>query len=239
MMKLFQLAYACRIYGGLTLFDAGYHTLLDKTGGKLNFGDPSHVKALLVWLNSWGCRQFAVDYHDLAIESIRGWAQRWESRLPDGVMTLDRLSDKEIEEAGNAYADISKSLASRRSRDGNFYDVQVGPTGAAKILFAARPRAFPPWDDPIRDRFGFDGSRHSYCDYLVRVREQIRQLCGEAAEFGIPPENIPVEIGRPRSTLPKLIDEYNWVTVTKGFLPPESSDIAKWYTWWRQDPGGQ
>src|SRR3972149_10000521 len=153
MMKLFQLAYACRIYGGLTLFDAGYHTLLDKTGGKLNFGDPSHVKALLVWLNSWGCRQFAVDYHNLAIESIRGWAERWESRLPGGVMTLDRLLDKEIKEAVDAYADISKCLASRRSRDGNLYDVQVGPTGAAKILFATRPRVFSPQDDPIRAHF--------------------------------------------------------------------------------------
>jgi len=239
MMELFQLAYVCRIYGGLTLFDAGYHTFLDKTGGKLNFEEPSHMKALLVWLNSWGCRQFAIDYHDLAIESIRGWAKRWESRLPDRVTTLDRLPDKGIEEAGNAYADISKCLASRRNRDGSLYDVQVGPTGAAKILFAARPRAFPPWDDPIRARFEFDGSRHSYCDYLVRVREQIRQLCSKAAKFGIPPDNIPLEIGRPRSTLPKLIDEYNWVTVTKRFLPPEPSDIAKWHTWSGQYPDAQ
>ena len=151
MMKLFQLAYACRIYGGLTLFDAGYHTLLDKTGGKRNFGDPSHVKALLVWLNSWGCRQFAVDYHDLAIESIRGWAQRWESRLPDGVMTLERLSDKEIEEAGNAYADISKSLASRRSRTSGPIAFLTASTRrrSAAMLFAIPTLSFTvpkPWE---------------------------------------------------------------------------------------------
>lgn len=233
-MKLFQLAYACRIYGGLTLFDAGYHAFLDSTSGKLNFKDPIHMKALLVWLNSWGCRQFAIEYHDLAAESIVGWAREWESSLPGGSRTLDRLSDKAIQEVGDAYADLSKRLASKRTRDGNLYDVQIGPTGAAKILFAARSRLFPPWDDPIRLKFGFDDTRDSYCKYLARVREQIKQLCKEAGELGIPAESIPLEIGRPRSTLPKLIDEYTCVTVTKGFVPPDHDDIAKWYAWSRQ-----
>lgn len=230
-MRLFQLAYACRIYGGLTQFDEGYLAFLDKTGGDLDFRDPSHMKALLVWLNSWGCRQFAIEYHSLAAVSIHGWAEQWKSRLPDGFTTLDCLSDEDIQGVGDAYADLSKRLASKRTRSGSLYDVQVGPTGAAKILFAVRPRAFPPWDDPIRAKFGFDGSRDSYCEYLARVREQIKQLCGEAAEFAIPPENIPVEIGRPRSTLPKLIDEYNWIIVTKRFLPPQPAEIAKWYRW--------
>jgi len=232
-MRLFQLAYACRGYSSFTLFDAGYQAFLDKTGGRLDFEDSIHMKALLVWLNSWGCRQFAVDYHDLAAKSIREWAERWKSKLPDVSATLELLSDKEIKEIGNAYADLSKSLASKRARDGNLHDVEVGPTGAAKILFVARPSVCPPWDDPIRVHFRFDGSSNSYCDYLSQVRELVEQLCGEAAELGIPPEEIPLEIGRPTSTLPKLIDEYNWVTVTKGFLPPEPHDIAKWYIWSR------
>ena len=238
-MRLFQLACVCRVYGGLTGFDASYHAFLVSTGGKLNFENRIHMEALLVWLNAWGGRQFAVDYHDLAIESIRGWAQWWESRLPDHSMTLESLSDGQIKTVGDAYADLSKRLASKRTRKGSLYDVRVGPTGAAKILFAARPLAFPPWDDLIRAKCGYDGSPRSYCEYLVRVREQISQLCSEAAELGVAAQDIPREVGRPKSTLPKLIDEYNWVTVTKGFLPPDSSDIAKWYIWSRQDPGGQ
>lgn len=230
-MRLFELAYACRIYGGLTQFDAGYLALLDKTANNLNFRDTTHMKALLVWLNSWGCRQFAIDYHAQASEFILKWSERWQSRLPPDSVTLDQLSDQDISVAGDAYADLSKCFASRRTRDGKQYDVQVGPTGAAKILFAARPKAFPPWDESIRDHFGFDGSRLSYSEYLRKVREHIKQLRSEADALGIPIETIPQEVGRPRSTLPKLIDEYNWVTATKGFLPPDPSEVAKWQRW--------
>jgi hypothetical protein len=230
-LRLHELAYVCRIYGGLTQFDGTYFTFLDETTGNLDFSEPSHMKALLKWLNSWGCRQFAIDYHDLASESIQGWARQWEPRLPDRLATLDRLSDEDIQTAGDAYADLCGRLASRRTREGKTYDVQVGPTGAAKILFAARPRTLPPWDDPIRAKWALDGSRHSYCAYLVRMREEVKQLCHEAAKAGIPAEDIAQEVGRPGSTLPKLIDEYNWVTLTRGFVSPEPGEIAKWYRW--------
>lgn len=230
-MRLHQLAYVCRIYGGLTGFDAAYLDFLDKTAGELDFKEPTHMKALLVWLNSWGCRQFAVKYHGLAMKSILKWSEQWESRLPDGFVTVERLSDQHIRQAGDAYAGLSKCRASKRVRSGNQYDVQVGPTGAAKILFAVRPSAFPPWDDAIRRKRGYDGSQRSYCEYLTEVREQVRQLCTEAAELGVASEDIPRQVGRPWSTLPKLVDEYNWVTLTKGFLPPEPDEIAKWHHW--------
>jgi hypothetical protein len=232
-LRLYELAYICRIYGGFTTFDGTYSALLDKTGLGLDFNDSSHMETLLVWLRSWGCRQFAVDYGDLAAQSIRGWAGRWESRLPARGMTLDHLQDEDIQTVGGAYADLSGCVASKRIRAAKVHDVQVGPTGAAKILFAARPETLPPWDDPIRARWGLDGSARSYCKYLARVREQVKQLCGEAAKAGIHPEDIPQELGRPRSTLPKMIDEYNWITLTRSFLPPEPDEVAKWYGWSR------
>ena len=230
-MRLYELPYVCRIYDGLTQPDTAYSAFLEETAGDPDFSNRSHMRVLLKWLNSWGCRQFAIDYHELASESILAWAKRWEPRLPDRLATLDRLSDEDVQRAGEAYADLSGRLASRRTREGRTYDVQVGPTGAAKIMFAARPRVFPPWDDGIRQKRGYDGSRCSYCQYLVEVREQVQQLCAEGAELGIAAEDIPRQVGRPRSTLPKLIDEYNWVTVTRGFVPPEPDEIAKWYRW--------
>ena len=230
-MRLHELAYICRIYGCLTQFDVTYFDFLDKTAGDPDFSNPSHMSALLKWLNSWGCRQFAIDYHELASESILAWAKRWEPRLPDRLATLDRLSHEDIQGAGEAYADLSRRLASRRTREGKASDVRVGPTGAAKIMFAARPRAFPPWDDAIRQKRRYDGSPRSYCDYLVEVREQVQQLCTEGAELGIPAEDIPRQVGRPRSTLPKLIDEYNWVTLARELPPPEPGEIAKWHRW--------
>jgi hypothetical protein len=29
----------------------------------------------------------------------------------------------------------------------------------------------------------------------------------------------------------KLVDEYNWVTITRGFTTPSADDIAAWYSW--------
>jgi hypothetical protein len=231
MVKLYQLAYACKMYGDLTAFDASYFAFLDETGGTLDFNSRVHMKALLVWLRSWGCRQFALAHEGLAVESILRWARRWESKLPGRSAALDRLSDADIEEAAAAFADLSRCLAAKKARDGRPHDVRVGPTGAAKILFAARPMVFPPWDEAIRKTLGFDGSHRSYRRYLSEVRDQVRQLCAEAAELGIAAESIPREFGRPRSPLPKLVDEYNWVTATKRLLPPEPSEIAKWYRW--------
>jgi hypothetical protein len=230
-VRLYELAYICRIYDGLSQPDTAYSAFLDKTGGDPDFSNRSHMSVLLKWLNSWGCRQFAIDYHELASQSILGWARQWDPRLPDRLLTLERLSDEDIQRAGEAYADLCGRLASRRTRGGKTYNVQVGPTGAAKIMFAARPRAFPPWDDAIRQKRGYDGSQRSYCNYLVELREQVQQLCTAAAELGVSAEDIPRQVGRPRSTLPKLIDEYNWVTLTKGFAPPEPHEIAKWYRW--------
>jgi len=232
-MRLFQLAYICRVYGGLTGFDKAYQTFLDKTAGKLDLRDPIHMEALFKWLRAWGCRQFAIEYHKQASESILGWADLWESRLPESSLALVRLSDEDIQVVGDVYDDLSQCRASQRTRNGNRYDVRVGPTGAAKILFAARPLAFPPWDDLIRAKCGYDGSRRSYCEYLVGVREQISQLCSEAAELGVAAQDISTEVGRPKSTLPKLVDEYNWVTLTKDLSPPEAEEIAKWYRWSR------
>ena len=233
-MRLFELAYACRLYGGLTQFDSNYRLFLDRTGGELDFRDPEHLKVLLVWLNSWGCRQFAKKDHKVAAQSVLGWAERWESRLPNTSTTLDELRREEIQYAGAAFADLSNRVASKRSYVGALRDVTVGPTGAAKILFAARPEAFVPWDDAIRRELRMDTSASSYCAYLLRVQEQIRQLRKDAAKQGIGPEDIPSAVGRQDFPLPKLVDEYYWITISQRFPPLELEEIARWYRWSRE-----
>jgi len=110
--------------------------------------------------------------------------------------------------------------------------VRVGPTGAAKILFAFWPNALPPWDKKIRTHFGFDGSADSYADFLSnRVLPEIRTLEADAARFQIPLETIPLRIGRPDSTIPKLVDEYYWVTRSQGYDVLTKNDIQQWAIW--------
>jgi hypothetical protein len=106
--------------------------------------------------------------------------------------------------------------ASRRALPtGKVSTVTYGPTGAAKTLFALRPLAIPPWDEPIRLELERKGV-HSFRAYLARVAEQLRSL---SAEAGVPVQDLPAFIGRPDSTPPKLIDEYNWIVITRGINP--------------------
>lgn len=37
--------------------------------------------------------------------------------------------------------------------------------------------------------------------------------------------------GRGASTLPKIIDEYNWVTITKEFHVPNAAELRIWSGW--------
>jgi hypothetical protein len=106
--------------------------------------------------------------------------------------------------------------------------VTVGPTGAAKILWALRPEALPPWDEPIRAQLGFDGSGESYAAFLTLAQQTIRAVIEDAARLGVSEAEIPAQIGRPHATLPKLVDEYFWATITEGVTIPSPADLEQW-----------
>ena len=55
----------------------------------------------------------------------------------------------------------------------------------------------------------------------------------QAARFGIKAGDIPSAVGRPESSIPKLIDEYYWVTITKGCAPATAKDLERWFGWSR------
>ncbi len=232
-MRLYELAYACRLYAALGDFDSSFIEFREAVKPALDLRNHAHRKALLVWLNSWGCRQFAKDYHSMASKALVGWGRLHLNRLPHKVGALAELSDSVLDGAAEAYGDLKDRNASLRSRKSDLYRVTFGPTGAAKILFALRPNALPPWDEPIRKYFGYDGSAHSYRDFLNKVREEVCKLQDEAANFGISANDIPACIGRPDSGLPKLIDEYYWVTITSGYTPLGLEDLERWTRWAR------
>ncbi|HTN81852.1 MAG TPA: hypothetical protein VMK16_19445 [Acidimicrobiales bacterium] len=205
-MRLDELAYTCRLFGEIAGDDIASADLHAATGKRIDLSDPAHAKAVLVWLNKWGCRQFAI-------------AHRWVARLPRPGASLATLKPRQLAVAADAYADVKVRTASTRStKSGGIAIVTVGATGAAKLLHALRPKVLPPWDDPIRAALGLDGSRDSYLTYLERVQHDVRSIEAEAAARGI--TNVPAALGRPTSSLPKMIDEHYWITLTHG-LPAD------------------
>lgn len=222
-MKLYQLAIACWAYGALTGFDQALEDFRKKIDYRLDFEDPAHLSSLLDWLRKWGCRQFEKSSwaKEKAKESIRSWAQEWVSRLPDLNVALDQMSVTEIERAAEAYASLKKRRASNRKT--------VGPTGASKILFAARPRSLPPWDEEIRKKY--KGEEQGYRGFLLASQKEVINLKRDAARLGISPERIPESIGRPHSTICELVNAYTWITVTKKFNVPTPEQLAQWHSW--------
>jgi hypothetical protein len=209
-VRLSELKECCRSYA-LTRYDASLRQLR-RLGPEIDPLNEAHRAAMFVWLNAWGCRQFARAYHSMASESLTKWSAAWLARLPGPEANLTDLSPRQVALCAAAYDALRDCRASVKHRaSGHAFSVSYGPTGAAKTLFAIRPNIFAPWDDRIRKARGWSPEAVSFEAYLNDTADELRRL---AAEAGVSVSAVPALVGRPHSSPPKLIDEYNWVTLT-------------------------
>jgi hypothetical protein len=231
-MNLAELAFACYIYAHMTNYDGSYCRFLDKTSPQLDLELEQHRMELLKWLNDWGCRQFAIQHHPLASREIGDWYQHYGQELFPADQTLLSLTHTEFAQVQAAYSGlVGRTASMRRLRDGGETQVQIGPTGAAKILFALRPKALIPWDDPIRDELNLDDSALSYCVYLGVAQEYLQELSYDCGKLGFDLNDLPRMLGRPNSTIAKLIDEYAWVTISRKCPAPTKDEFIRWVDW--------
>jgi hypothetical protein len=231
-MRLYEAAIACRAYtafGGE--FDDSFRQFVAKTGGALHLELDDCGSALMKWLNEWGCRQFAKEYHGDALERIRLWALKHLRDLPDEAASIMELKDSDIHRAAGAFGVLKELQASEKRTRHGLVSVRVGATGAAKIMYALRPWALPRWDDAIRDRLHCDGSPDSYASFIRRVIHEVEELLADAAKHGVSNSQLAAMIGRSESTLPKIVDEYFWVTFTRGFVVPQVPELQTWARW--------
>ncbi|MGQ0601669.1 MAG: hypothetical protein ACT4QE_08245 [Anaerolineales bacterium] len=220
-MRTDELAEACALYSQHGAeYDRSYGSFLRSVYSSLDLNNSLHAKALLRWLNQWDCRQFARDYHDLAADEILRWHGEYSDQLFAQRKNIWELTDRDIHAAKNAYAALRQGIASFRKKKGktSVETVRIGSTGAAKILFAVRPLALAPWDNSIRKKLKYDGEPDSYREYLQDLRRIATNLRDECEQAGFLINELPARLGRPLSTVPKLIDEYNWITLTKQLL---------------------
>ena len=227
-VDLGDLAFSSYVYCQFTKYDTTYANFMSQVGGDLRLSDQSHGAALLNWLNDWGCRQFALSQHVATSKRLLKWYSKYSDHLPPPGEPLDALDDKTLGRIADAYESLRPLTASVR-KDG--VRMTVGPTGAGKIMFALRPRQLPPWDDPIRKARGWKGDRDSYFQYLLAVQNTIRRLHSQLSSLGLNEQAFSTLIDRPGVMLPKLIDEYMWMTVTRGFEPPSKTALEHWVAW--------
>jgi hypothetical protein len=141
-------------------------------------------------------------------------------------VSLDRLGDDELDVLAKAYGALAELAAGFRAARREPIAVRFGATAAAKALYALRPEACPPWDEPIRAHHGWDGSAASYRAALGRASAELAEA---AASAGVSVAQLPALIGRPESSPPRLLDEHDWVRVTRGHEPPAPEELERWW----------
>ncbi|MFZ0319733.1 MAG: hypothetical protein WAL56_11455 [Candidatus Sulfotelmatobacter sp.] len=219
-MTLAELSLACYMYAAMTSFDRGYLEFLGETVSAPDLTQQSHRKSLLKFLNSWMCRIKEEDFDD-AGRQIEGWYDTIKNKLFPTTTGLLALTDSDLNTAEEAFS----GLAARPCCTGKTF----ASVPTAKVLFALRPNALIPWDNAMLRHFRLNGSAASYRQHLLWARGQLQDLSSECTKRGFVLTDLPTKIERPKSTLPKLIDEYLYVTVTNKFQPRQL--IERWEKW--------
>lgn len=225
-ISLGDLAFACYVYEAMTGFDESVAEFRTATAPGVDLRSAEHGLHLLHWLNHWGCR-LATAHHDMLSVSLAIWYKVVAERLPGPDVRLVSMKDSKLEVFAEIFDSLRGLTAAEKTHGGHKYSVSFGPTAAAKTLFALRPHVFVAWDDAIRSELGHDGSGASYVRFLADVREKL----GALANRGVNLDKLPLRLGRPHSTAAELIDEYYWVTITKGATPPEPALLQEWMDW--------
>jgi hypothetical protein len=218
-MTLAELSLGCYMYARLS--SNGYFATLDLT--KIE-----DCKKLLTSLfNEWGCLQFVPGYRDQAAEELEDWFQQFGNTLP--TTDLLSLTAVDLDIVEEAYNGLVGKFASKRKINDKEVDVTFGPVGTAKIFFALRPDTLMPWDTDIYKSFNFDGSASTYRRFLLKAQDWLIDLSKQCEEHGFKLTELPTKVGRAKSSLPKLMDEYLWVTVTNKWQLQEM--IERWTKW--------
>jgi hypothetical protein len=229
-VRLYELAYCCHVFVVLAGEDRATPDLRAATGRTLDPSRPEHAAALLTWLRRWGCRQFAVADEAIARESLAAWWGAWGRRLPPAKRTVVDLSERELDAVAGAYDDLRVRQAAWQRRADGRVAKPFGATGTAKALYAIRPQACPPWDEPIRRRLGFGDDGAGYRRQLVRIGAELVEAAADLGR-GASAADIPAAIGRPEASLAKLVDEHDWVRFTHGTEPPPPELVVQWAAW--------
>ncbi len=231
-MRIAELAFASYVYSGMSNYDDSYIQFLRSTAPSLDLSLPQHQTALLEWLNDWGCRQFAKDYHSAAALEVAKWYKKHKSEICAIKSEITSLTPTEYRTIERVYADIVSRTACRKPlQGGRWSTVQIGPTGASKILFALCPRATIPWDSAMRAKFELDGSAQDYVLFLHQVRKELQSLRLDCAKHGIKIRELPAILGKPKVGLAKLVDEFHWVTISRNCPAPSDIQARRWASW--------
>jgi hypothetical protein len=192
--------------------DRSFEVLRTATSPDVDLSRPDHRQAVHRWLNAWGCRIRLArvgesDPFDAAIES---WWELARHCLREIDAPLAQLTDADLQRLGAVFDSLSASIV---AFDKNGKSRSLGPTAAAKTLYALRPQSVMPWDLAIAARLHGARDGTAFTSHLALGRQWANSLLEES---GLDEANLVAALGRPGSTLARVLDEYCFVRYTLG-----------------------
>jgi len=210
--NLADLHRTATVFNGFSNVDTTWLRLAETTKPAIDHARADHRELQLRWLNSWGCRiRYPREGEPAPFDTgISAWWDSWQSSLPP--VSLARLSDAEIDAAAGAYGALAAvEVSSGRTRR------TLGPTAAAKALYALRPEGIMPWDAAIAVELHGQRDGAAFGRHLRLGRTWAAAIL---AESGADEAALPELVGRPAISLAKILDEYLYVTIT---MPGQSA----------------
>jgi hypothetical protein len=198
-------------------FDRTLEAARNDIGWHADPANPVHATRLRIWLNQWLCRiGYPESGNDVFVHSLATWWGSAKDALPPEDKRLAVLADADLEAVSSVYGDLYiRSAAVNKTGRSR----QVGPTAAAKLLYFVRPFAVTAWDKAISMHTGQGHDQAAFLRHLTTCRSWAVSLEAEGRDLGLRPTQIGPYLGRPASSVAKLIDEWLYATITGGLGP--------------------
>ena len=182
---------------------------------------PGWEAAVFDFLNSWQCR-ITRDAKTRAriVDTVNAV---WEILSPEEY-------DSNLLRFRRMPRDAFEALAGVEWRNAGGYRRKLGPTATGKILHLLRPDVFVMWDAAIRNHYDADGDSAGYEGFMrimalgaSRLVREFRALCTDRTQSlqMIMCRAVGCDHPQPIS-LSKLMDEYNWITITSQARLPHA-----------------
>ncbi|MFG2938125.1 MmcQ/YjbR family DNA-binding protein [Streptomyces sp. NPDC048282] len=206
---LARLRLSAEVFAGYRGVDRSWLELRRLTAPALDLTAPAHRLALHRWLNSWGCRlPYPPEGEPYPLQEALA---AWTAGHPLPGTPLADLTDADVGALAAAYEDLAGLPAGSPARPRS-----LGPTAAAKALYALRPRTVMPWDAAIATELYGARDGAAFARHLRTGRAWARAAL---AESGLDADALAADLGRPAVTLPKVLDEHLYVTITRRAAP--------------------
>lgn len=176
--------------------------------------DYGKTKTILKFLNKWKCRLGGDCVPSLtqALRECSNPISKMNNLSLDQVRYEDLIANSEIVE------EVFRKISSVRVNGGRR---TVSATATSKILHLTNPKFFMMSDARIRRDWGWLNNQVGYAKFMQRMKLFGDDIMHQySAKRNVPLDvtftNLAIECKSKATTLPKLLDEYNWTKSNYG-----------------------